>query len=126
MNHAQQETQQKIQLVTQLVLMELLRAQRLHPPMASNHEARAVIEEEFDEWWAEVKAIKSSHGESTELTKEGCHLAAMTLRFLVERVSVDGLLARIDKLSHEESSAPADAGEPRRTNADDDGAIGGG
>ena len=41
---------------------EVLRATRLHAPMNSPHEAHSVIEEEFDEFWDEVKTVQSSQG----------------------------------------------------------------
>jgi hypothetical protein len=92
----QNERMQKTEIVTQLVLTELLRAQQLHAPMASNHEARAVIEEEFDELWDEIKKLPS-HDHSPEMVKEGVQLAARALRFLVDRMPLALLRAEADR-----------------------------
>lgn len=57
-----------------------LRARRKHPtPIASLHEGHSIIEEEYDEFWEEVK--KQHHERSKEDTlTELVHLAAMCQR----------------------------------------------
>ncbi len=52
----------------------------------SPHEGFAVLQEEVDELWAEVKAIKggTSVARNPALRKEAVQVAAMALRFLVD------------------------------------------
>jgi hypothetical protein len=69
------------QQVLDEVLDELLRARAIHPPFRSLHEAYAVILEELDEVWAEIKAKKPDYD---KLRVEGIQLCAMTLRFVTE------------------------------------------
>ena len=58
---------------------ELLRAQSKHGPMKSGHEGYAVILEELDELWDEVKTRKPSvHA----MREEAIQVAAMALRFV--------------------------------------------
>jgi hypothetical protein len=45
----------RLSRLTDDVYVEALRASNLHPPMHSRHEAKAVIEEEFDELWELIK-----------------------------------------------------------------------
>lgn len=63
------------------VLGELIKARAAHRPMTSIHEGYAVILEEFDELWDE---IKMKHPDPAKLRKEAIQLAAMALRFLIE------------------------------------------
>ena len=44
-----------VQSVTQEVAVEVERAMQIHRGMNSLHEAKAVIEEELDEFWEQVK-----------------------------------------------------------------------
>lgn len=69
------------------VIDELARARRGHHDMASFHEGWAVIYEELDELWDEVKAKEFSRD---GLRKEAVQTAAMAVRFvedLLERKS---------------------------------------
>lgn len=78
-----------LQVMTNLceIQMELERAQAAHPaPFYSMHEGKAVIEEEFDELWDEIK-IK--HPDRTKVRKECIQVAAMALRFLCDVVPLD-------------------------------------
>ena len=61
------------------VCKEVERAQQKHPtPMRSGHEGYAILKEEVDELWAEIKADRDD-----ELTrKEAVQVAAMAVRFL--------------------------------------------
>jgi hypothetical protein len=59
--------------------MELERATALHGPFASPHEAYAVLKEEVDELWDDIKANRIE-----EARLEAIQVAAMALRFLVE------------------------------------------
>jgi hypothetical protein len=55
----------------------------LHGPLRNFHEAYAVILEELDEVWDEVKRIKSSADPvKPEMVKELTHVAAMAMRAL--------------------------------------------
>lgn len=62
-----------------LVADELKRAMHKFGPMASGHEGYAVILEELDELWHEVK-----HGTPERARDEAVQVAAMALRFLVD------------------------------------------
>jgi len=63
------------------VLEELRRAQASHAPMGTVHEASAVIREEFDEFWEEVKHKQHDKG---ALRCELVQVAAMCLRAVVD------------------------------------------
>ena len=71
----------------ELVARELTRAQQKWPPFNTNHEGHSIIEEEFDELWDEIKANRPDyHGYfDSAMQKEATQLAAMALRFLVDR-----------------------------------------
>jgi hypothetical protein len=62
-----------------VVLGELDRATQLHGEFVSHHEGYAVILEELDELWQE---IKTNPRNSDKVRKEAVQLAAMTLKFL--------------------------------------------
>ena len=76
------------------VTEELLRAQRLFPPFNSSHEGYAVILEEVDELWEEVKNNKRPDTLDRQ-RKEALQVAAMGMRYLV---FVDG---KKSEASHE-------------------------
>ena len=60
---------------------ELERARALFPPMVSCHEGYAILLEEVDELWDEVKMHQSAR--SIEMMrKEAIQVAAMALRFV--------------------------------------------
>lgn len=63
------------------VAYELAAAQSKHPPMHSLHEAYAVILEELDEFWDEVRAQEYDPGDAGH---ELIQTAAMCLRAFVE------------------------------------------
>ncbi len=66
-----------------LIIREYNRATQLHGPFHSAHEGFAVLMEEVDELWDEVK--KHCGQRSTQkMTKEAVQVAAMALRFLVD------------------------------------------
>lgn len=61
--------------------VELLDAQDKFPPFHNYHEGYAVILEEADELWSEIKA--SHHGDNKwRVRNEAIQLATMALRFL--------------------------------------------
>jgi hypothetical protein len=63
----------------EMVNAELCLARSLHPPRASLHEAYAVILEELEEFWSEVKKKKSQRS-SFLLLEELVQVAAMVQR----------------------------------------------
>ena len=60
---------------------ELGRAQRLHKPMNGPHEGWAVIREELDELWDEVRAKQQDR---VAMRKEALQIAAMAMRFVID------------------------------------------
>lgn len=70
----------KIGNFTHLVATELAHARRLHPtPMHSLHEGYAVIKEELEEFWGEVK-LKRSQRSKRRMLAEITQVAAMCQR----------------------------------------------
>jgi len=63
--------------------LELLSARNKHRPMQSFHEGYAVILEELEELWGEVKK-QSDERNQDKMRKEASHVAAMALRFMVD------------------------------------------
>ena len=62
---------------------ELARAMEKHAPMHSLHEGYAVIFEELDELWDEVRAWQPG-SDLTEARKEALQVAAMALRIILD------------------------------------------
>ncbi|MCK9281558.1 MAG: hypothetical protein M0P71_13110 [Melioribacteraceae bacterium] len=60
---------------------EFYRASDLFPELHSNHEAYAVIKEELDELWDEIKKSKDLRG-SELIRKELIQVGAMVVRYL--------------------------------------------
>ena len=58
---------------------QLAKAEKKHSSMRGAHEGYAVILEELDELWAEVKRQQIDHA---QMRKEALHIAAMALRFV--------------------------------------------
>jgi hypothetical protein len=73
----------KSQKAITAVLNELNVATQLHGPFHSAHEGYAVIKEELDELWDEIK-LKSSERNPVNLREEAVQVAAMAIRFLVD------------------------------------------
>lgn len=66
--------------------LELQRAKRRFPgKLNSLHEGYAVILEEFDEFWTEIKK-KEEHRDPEKLRTEGIHVIAMVIRTLQDLV----------------------------------------
>ena len=65
---------------------ELVRASLKHGPMHGAHEGYAVILEELDELWDEVKRQKPDKG---AMRKEAVQVAAMALRFIRDVCDAD-------------------------------------
>lgn len=62
---------------------EVAAAMERYPAFNSAHEGYAVIKEEVDELWDEVK-VKQGSRDLTKLRKEAVQVAAMALRFIVD------------------------------------------
>lgn len=62
---------------------ELRRAISLHPPLNSAHEAYAVILEEIDEYWEEVRK-RTEKRSPAAMRKELIQIAAMAMRTIVD------------------------------------------
>lgn len=60
---------------------EMFRARTQHNPMQSIHEGYAVILEELDELWDE---IKMKEPDSRAMAKEALQVAAMAMCFIIE------------------------------------------
>jgi len=67
-----------------LVRDELDRARQKFPPFNSGHEGYAVILEELDELWTEIRSNQATAGRNERMAKEAIQVAAMALRFLVD------------------------------------------
>ncbi len=82
MNDEEVEVQRRlreIEAVLALVREELVRATSKFGPMASPHEGYAVVQEEVDEMWQEVK-----HGTRDAAVREAVQVAAMGARFVLD------------------------------------------
>ena len=62
---------------------ELSRALRKHEKVNSAHEGYAVILEELDELWDEVK-VRANKRRTKKMRKEAIQVAAMAIRFVLE------------------------------------------
>ena len=65
------------------VCAELGHARRHHPDMNSPHEGYAVILEELDELWDEVRR-KDEQQDLGRMRAESCQVAAMAIRFMTD------------------------------------------
>lgn len=63
---------------------EYLRAAKMYPPMNSAHEGYAVIKEEFEELWEEIR-LKNPNRDNMKV--EATQVGAMALRFLVDVIA---------------------------------------
>lgn len=72
-----------IEFACRLVSAELDEARRLHKPLNSAHEGYAVLKEEVDELWEEVKK-KQSQRSHAKLAQEAKQVAAMAIRFMMD------------------------------------------
>jgi cephalosporin-C deacetylase-like acetyl esterase len=74
-----------MQDILEEVFQEWARADSINAPMHSLHEAHSVIEEEFDEFWDEVKKNPRKHPLRTTLARaELIQLAAMAVRAIYD------------------------------------------
>ena len=75
---------EKLQLVTEKIFNEVKRAKKLFPNnFVNQHEAYAVILEEVDELWHEIKKNQRNYDLDAQ-RKEATQAAAMLCRLLVE------------------------------------------
>ncbi len=72
---------EKLGRILNEVAKELSTAQRAFPPMNSYHEGYAILLEEVDELWAEIKP-KPARRDKDAIRREAVQVAAMALRFL--------------------------------------------
>ncbi len=72
----------RIRRAARLVLDEAERASGVFPAFNSGHEGIAVIKEELDELWTEVKA--NALGTSDKMLEEAIQLGAMAVRFIAD------------------------------------------
>jgi len=63
-----------------LLLEEYIKACSKFPPMKSRHEGYAILKEEVDELWDDIKAERNKQ----TVTVEAKQVGAMALRFLVD------------------------------------------
>ena len=71
----------RLDYLLRIVGDEVLRAMDAFPPIASPHEGKAVIEEELDELWKEVKA---NRGRADDAMTEARQIAAMAVRYMLD------------------------------------------
>ena len=77
-------------LLAQEVANEVARAQIVHSPMHSDHEAYGVIKEEFDELWDEMKMNPKKMSNLERLAwkdrkrEEAIQTAAMCVRYILD------------------------------------------
>jgi hypothetical protein len=74
------EVEQADRRVLAEVFVELARARQVFQPMHSAHEGYAILEEEVDELWAEIKGP----GGMDAMRAEALQVAAMAVRFIVD------------------------------------------
>jgi len=71
----------KVKKIMDEILQEYLRASKTFKPMASPHEGYAIIKEELDELWDEVKINSDPLG---NMRNEAIQVAAMGMRFVID------------------------------------------
>ena len=75
----------KLEMVVIEARNELVAARLIHKSMKSSHEGYAVILEEMDELWEEVKKNPKKHPEAKEkMRQEAIQVAAMAMRFVID------------------------------------------
>ncbi len=80
----------KIIKIYSLTYNELNCAIEKHPiPMRSAHEGYAILKEEVDELWDAIKLNESSPVRDKKIKEEAYHVAAMSLRFLMDVIYKD-------------------------------------
>jgi len=110
----------KVKKIMDEILQEYLRAFKTFRPMASPHEGYAIIKEELDELWDEVK-INSDPLDN--MRNEAIQVAAMGMRFVIdccskENTSIKNSLSRkleesIDILNQSPEYIDWEVGQPK-------------
>jgi hypothetical protein len=77
-------TTAEVEAQANLIIASFAKARSRHAPMRGPHEGYAVMLEEFDELWDEIKKWQPERGVQPEMCKEALHVAAMALAFVVE------------------------------------------
>jgi hypothetical protein len=72
-----------------LATEELIKATRKFGPFASAHEGYAIILEEVDELWEEVKRQHDDPKRHANMRTEATQIAAMAIRFLMDCCEID-------------------------------------
>jgi hypothetical protein len=67
-------------LVAALVVEELDRANKMYGPFISPHEGWAIMKEEMDELWDE---IKNKQPDKTRMREEALQVGAMAIKFIL-------------------------------------------
>lgn len=75
--------------ILNLIVEELYSANSKHPAFHSTHEGYAVIKEEVDELWDEIKASKAFDMANRMMVNEAVQVAAMAIKF-IENLYQDG------------------------------------
>jgi hypothetical protein len=75
---------ENVRKVLKEVILEWCRASSLHPPYNSAHEGYAVLLEEVDELWDEVKKGGTEPRDPEALRAEAIQVAAVAIRFLTD------------------------------------------
>ena len=75
------DLENKVDQILAQVRAEVLRAVKKHRPIAGPHEGYAVILEELDELWDEVKPDR---GKSDSARTEALQVAAMGVRYILD------------------------------------------
>jgi hypothetical protein len=68
----------------ELIFLEYRKAIENHIPFQSQHEGYAIIKEELDELWDEIKKIHDHKERSPAIRKEALQVCAMAIRFLID------------------------------------------
>jgi len=76
-------TNHKIEDIILEIAHEVARAKENWPPFNSAHEGFAVLKEEIDELWDEVK-VKQKNRDLAKMQYEAIQVAAMAIRFAME------------------------------------------
>lgn len=71
------------------VILELRAAELTFPPMASYHEGFAILWEEVDELWEQIRTRDSTPGRDARIRGEATQVCAMALRLLQDLCSKD-------------------------------------
>jgi len=82
------EKEDRIWKIAREVAEEVIRANAMFDPMNSPHEAHSVIEEEFEEYWDEVKTYNPRKNRDTRprQREELIQLAAMAVRAVLDTI----------------------------------------